>query len=52
MVTLKKALAEGKLNEFIAEREGQAGDAAAVEKTLGSMAGANPGKPVRKPGKA
>lgn len=52
MPSLREARDKGKLEEFIREREGQEGDAAALEKTLGSMAGANDGKPVEKPDEA
>jgi len=38
MTTLREAREKGKLNEFIKEREGQAGNAAALEKTIKSMA--------------
>jgi hypothetical protein len=39
MVTLKQALADGKLDQFITEREGETGDREAFEATLRSMAG-------------
>lgn len=52
MTTLKKAREAGQLEDFIREREGQEGDAAALESTLGSMAGANKGKPSKKSDKA
>lgn len=49
MTSLTKARETGKLEEFIAEREEQEGDAAAIEKTLGSMTGANKRTAVEKP---
>ena len=38
MKSLREARELGKLEEFIAEREGEAGDAAALDRTVGSMA--------------
>ena len=38
-MNLREAIDQGKLDEFIAEREGQVGDPAAFEATLRSMAG-------------
>ena len=39
MVNLKQAIERNKLDEFIAEREGETGDAEAFDATLRSMAG-------------
>lgn len=39
MTTLRKARDEGKLYQFIAEHEGEIGDADALERTILSMAG-------------
>ena len=39
MTTLREARDQDKLEEFIKEREGQTGDRAAVDRTIGSMAG-------------
>lgn len=39
MTTLRKAIEQGRLKEFIAERKGEKGDEAAFDATLRSMAG-------------
>lgn len=39
MTTLKQALSSRKLDQFIAEHEGEVGDADALEATIRSMAG-------------
>ena len=39
MTNLKQALADGKLEQFIAEREGEIGDREAFDATVRSMAG-------------
>lgn len=39
MINLRKAVAEGKLGQFIAEHEGEIGDADALEGVIRSMAG-------------
>ena len=39
MTNLRKALEQSKLDKFIAEREGETGDADAFDATLRSMAG-------------
>ncbi len=39
MTTLKQALEAGKLDQFIAEHDGEKGDEAALTHTLRSMAG-------------
>jgi len=39
MTNLKQALADGKLDQFIAEREGETGDQAELERVIRSMAG-------------
>jgi hypothetical protein len=39
MTSLREAREKGKLDEFIKERESQAGNAAALDKTIRSMAG-------------
>lgn len=39
MTTLKEAIDQGKLDQFIAEHEGETGDANAFDATLHSMAG-------------
>ena len=38
-LTLREAIDQGKLDRFIAEREGETGDTVAFEATLRSMAG-------------
>jgi hypothetical protein len=45
VTTLRDARDKGKLAQFIKEREAEQGDAAALKRTVSSMAG----KPVRKP---
>lgn len=52
MTTLKQARDAGNLDQFIREREAETGDAEAVEKTIGSMAGADKGKSAKKPDEA
>jgi hypothetical protein len=56
MITLKEARERGKLAKFVKEREGEEGDAGALERTVSAMAGrqvpAEPmlgGKPFRSP---
>ena len=39
MTTLREALEQGKLDQFIAEREGETGDRAELERVIRSMAG-------------
>ena len=39
MKSLRKAIEDGKLEQFIAERKGETGDRDAFEATLASMAG-------------
>lgn len=39
MITLREAIEQGKLKQFIAEREGENGDEVAFDATLRSMAG-------------
>lgn len=39
MVTLKDAIEQGKLDQFIAERDGEIGDPVAFERVIRSMAG-------------
>ena len=39
MITLKQALETGKLDQFIAEREGEIGDSETFEATVRAMAG-------------
>lgn len=39
MITLKQALDEGKLDQFIAEHEGEIGDREAFEATVRAMTG-------------
>lgn len=39
MITLREAIAQGKLDQFIAERDGEAGDQAELERVIRSMAG-------------
>lgn len=39
MIGLRKAIEQNKIDEFIAEREGEIGDREAFEATLRSMAG-------------
>ena len=38
-ISLKKAIEQNKIDQFIAEREGQIGDREAFERTIRSMAG-------------
>ena len=38
-ITLRKALQQGRIDQFIAEHEGDIGDADALERTILSMAG-------------
>lgn len=47
MTTLRKAREEGKLDRFIKEREAEKGDAAALDRTVSSMAPSH--KPAEKP---
>lgn len=50
MKTLREAREAGKLKQFIKERAGETGDAAAFDRTLSAMAGtASKHKPVEKP---
>lgn len=39
MTTLKKAIEQGKLDQFIAEHKGETGDQAELERVIRSMAG-------------
>jgi hypothetical protein len=39
MITLREAMAEGKLDQFIAEHEGEIGDLDAFNRTVQAMAG-------------
>ncbi len=39
MTKLREAIEQGKLDQFIAEHEGEVGDADALEATIRSMAG-------------
>jgi len=39
MITLREAVQQGKLDQFIAERNGEAGDPAEFERIIRSMAG-------------
>lgn len=48
MTTLREARDKGKLDQFIKERETERGDAAALERTVSSMAGKKH-KPAEKP---
>ena len=48
MTTLREARDKGKIKQFIKEREAEQGDAAALERTVSSMAGKKH-KPVEKP---
>lgn len=49
MTTLKQARDEGKLDEFIKEREAETGDADALDKTVSSMAGKSSEAPQASP---
>ncbi|MEA3000605.1 MAG: hypothetical protein QOK17_2438 [Sphingomonadales bacterium] len=49
MTSLREARELGKLEQFIAEREGQAGDAAALDKALSVMAGKSSEAPPASP---
>jgi hypothetical protein len=44
MTTLREARDKGKLDQFIKEREGEKGDAAAVDRTISAMAAPAKGK--------
>ncbi len=46
MTTLKQALEAGKIDQFIAEHEGEIGDREAFEATLRSMAGTSKEAPA------
>ncbi|HEV2815803.1 MAG TPA: hypothetical protein VGW40_01070 [Allosphingosinicella sp.] len=48
MTSLREARDKGKLDQFIKEREGEQGDAVALDRTVSSMAGKKH-KPVEKP---
>lgn len=39
MITLREAIDQGKLDQFIAEHEGETGDQAELERVIRSMAG-------------
>lgn len=39
MITLREAIDQGKLDQFIAEHKGEAGDPAQLERVIRSMAG-------------
>lgn len=45
MTSLREARDKGKLNEFIKERKGETGDAAAFDQTLSAMAGTSKSVP-------
>lgn len=49
MVSLKQALDNGKLTQFIAEHEGETGDADALESVIRSMAGTSKEAPAASP---
>ena len=49
MVTLKVARETGKLDQFIEEREGERGDAAAIDRAVSSMAGKSSEAPPASP---
>ncbi len=49
MTTLKQALTDGKLAQFIAEHEGETGDADALETIIRSMAGTSKEAPEASP---
>jgi hypothetical protein len=48
MTTLREAREKGKLEEFIAEREAETGDCAALDRTVSSMARKSEAKRPRK----
>lgn len=48
-ITLAEARKQGKLDQFIAEREGQIGDREAFERTIRSMAGKSKEAPAASP---
>ena len=48
-LTLSRAQAEGRIDEFIAEREGEIGEHEAFETTLRSMAGKSKEAPEASP---
>ena len=48
-LTLAQARAEGRLGEFIAEHEGETGDADALEGVIRSMAGTSKEAPAASP---
>ena len=45
MITLREAVEQGKVDQFIAEHEGEIGDREAFEATLRSMAGKSKSAP-------
>jgi len=49
MTTLREAREQGKLDKFIKEREAETGDAAAVDRVIGSMAGKSSEAPKASP---
>lgn len=49
MIDLKQARQSGKLGEFIAEHEGETGDADALECVIRSMAGTSKEAPAASP---
>lgn len=49
MVTLKQALTNGKLDQFIAEHDGEVGDADAFALTLRAMGGTSKEAPAASP---
>lgn len=49
MITLRKAIEQGKLAQFIAEHEGETGDADALEGVIRSMAGTSKEAPEASP---
>lgn len=49
MIDLKQALASGKLDQFIAEHEGEIGDADALEGVIRLMAGTSKEAPAASP---
>ena len=49
MTTLREAISQGKLDQFIAEHEGETGDADALESVIRSMAGTSKEAPAASP---
>jgi len=49
MITLKQAITAGKLDQFVAEHEGETGNAETLESVIRAMAGTSKEAPVASP---